>query len=171
MDLKAREKKKKKTDTESHQASIVPQGRLYHFIPPSNMSVCVGGKTKCVYLDFNGCNLSDGKEKPQSHFTVSLFLPLVIVVLTWQFPNFIVVVSCPQILWFQNSRIFVLNSDLLWYLCNMGYSVTHSRIASNFSFRSSLTHPTPHRHLIKSFPAMWRKIYEHSHNVCLWSHK
>lgn len=71
--------------TETHQTSIVPQGRVYCFIPASNMSVRVlsFGRTKCVYLVLMAgisLHLSDGKEKPQSCFTVSLFLPLVMAV-------------------------------------------------------------------------------------------
>lgn len=83
--------------------------------------------------------------------------------------NFKVVVSCPRILWLWNSSI-----SLLWYPHNVWYSVTHSHIASNLFFTSSLTHPklvgrfghiSTHFFyfiflLIKSFPALWRKIYE-----------
>ncbi len=79
-------------ETDAHQTFIVPQGRVWRFIPASNMSLRVlsFGRTKYVYLVIMaGISLrrSVGKEKPQRCFTLSLFVPLVMAVWTWQFPQ------------------------------------------------------------------------------------
>lgn len=166
--------------TETHQTSIVPQGRAYRFIPASNMSVRVlsFGRTKCVYLVIMaGISASQWWERKATelfhcqsilasgdgglNMTVPTTLKWLLVALRFfdyeiqGFPSCDTPVMCGTV---SRTHISLLtfSSHPRWLIPNsLGGLDTHLH---PFVFCFFL--------LIKSFPALWRKIYELSQCVC-----